>query len=343
MSQVDTKSAAYWRQMTAPHSKPQFGRSMRQLLAALGGFAILWAAMYFSLSLPQPFGYLLTLALAVPTAGFLVLLFMIQHDCGHGSYFEKRWLRDAVGFCIGVMTLTPYEYWRKTHAYHHSHSGDLDFRDLGEIDTLTVAEYNALSAWGRFKYRAYRHPLTLLTIGPLFHFVVKHRYPWDIPRDWKKAWHGVWYTNLAVAGILLLAAYTIGLGDFLLVQAPITFFASSLGVWLFYVQHQYEEGYWRNHPEWNYFEAAIHGSSHLVLPKPLQWMTGNIGFHHVHHLSSQIPNYRLEECLAQNPELQVATKITMRDSIRLFRLALWDEESKRLIGFRELRRKATMA
>ena len=327
-------SASYWRRITSPYSTPDFRRSARQLSTAVALFALSWAAMFFSLQVH----YALTIALAFPTAAFLVLLFMIQHDCGHGSYFKSRKLRDAVGFCIGVLTLTPYEYWRQTHAYHHSHSGDLDFRGFGDIDTLTVREYKVLPARRRFLYRLYRSPLVLLTIGPAFHFMLKHRYPWDVPRDWKSAWRGVWLTNLALALILLVAHFTIGLKAFLMIQLPVSLIASSMGVLLFYVQHQYEDSYWHRHDQWNYHEAALLGSSHLVLPKWLQWLTGNIGLHHVHHLSSQIPNYRLQECLDANPELQVARQITIKDCIRLFGLTLWDEERRELISFRQLRR-----
>ncbi len=290
--------------------------------------------MYFSLSV----SYWLTLALAIPTAAFLVRLFMIQHDCGHGSYFTSKKARDAVGFVLGVLTLTPYHYWKKTHAYHHSHSGDLDFRGFGDIQTWTLKEYLSHSRYKRLSYRIYRNPIVLLSLGPAFHFFVKHRFPWDIPRSWRNAWLGVWYTNLTIALIVLVMTYTMGLGTFLMVQIPITLISCSTGVWLFYVQHQFEETYWHEHENWNYFDAALNGSSHLVLPRPLQWMTANIGIHHVHHLNSQIPFYKLEECMNSCKELQQATKITIRDSWHLFRLTLWDEENTRMITFGDLRR-----
>jgi omega-6 fatty acid desaturase (delta-12 desaturase) len=239
---------------------------------------------------------------------------------------------------IGVLTLTPYQYWRKTHAYHHAHSGDLDFRGFGDIDTLTVREYLALPRRRRLAYRLYRHPLILLVVGPAFHFLVKHRYPWDIPRDWTQAWRSVWLTNLALVLVVIAMAWTVGLGRFLLVQAPITLVTCALGVGLFYVQHQFEDTYWHRHEEWDFYDAALEGSSYLVLPRPLQWITANIGLHHVHHLSSRIPNYRLEEAMKANPDLQRVTRVTMRDSLSLLRLTLWDEERNRLIGFRHLRR-----
>jgi acyl-lipid omega-6 desaturase (Delta-12 desaturase) len=320
--------------MTGPFVGPDTRRSVVQLVLTAGGFVGFWGAAFAALQV----SYLLTLALTVPAAGFLVRLFMIQHDCGHGSFFRSRKARDVVGFCIGVLTLTPYQYWRRTHAHHHAHSGDLDLRGFGDVDTLTVAEYRALSRTRRLAYRIYRNPLTLLVAGPIFHFVLKHRYPWEVPRDWTQAWASIWWTNACLAGILVLAALTIGLGPFLLVQGPITLISGAAGILLFYVQHQFEETYWHRKPDWDFFEAAVLGSSHLVLPRPLQWLTASIGIHHVHHLSSRIPNYRLQECLEANPELQQATRITLRDSARLFRLTLWDEDEGRMIGFRELKR-----
>ena len=326
-------AAGYWKSMIAPFRGADTRRSILQLTVSATSYFALWAVMLLSLEV----SYVLTLLLAFPAAGFLMRLFMIQHDCGHGSYFRSRRARDAVGFCIGVLTLTPYQYWRRTHAYHHAHSGDLDFRGFGDIDTITVREYRALPVHKRLAYRLYRHPVILLGIGPLFHFLVKHRFPWDVPRSWTQAWASVWWTNLSLAAIWVAMAITIGLERFLLVQAPITVITCALGVWLFYVQHQFEETYWHRHDDWDYFEAALHGSSHLVLPKPLQWITASIGLHHVHHLNSQIPNYRLQECLDATPELQQAKRITLRDGFRLLRLTLWDETAQRLIRFRELK------
>lgn len=323
-----------FKEMAAPFRGPQTWRSVVQLSLTLILFAAFWAAAYFSLQI----SYLLSLLFIIPTACFLVRLFMIQHDCGHGSYFKSRRARDTVGFCIGVLTLTPYRYWLRAHAHHHSHTGDLDFRGFGDIDTLTVKEYMKLDRWGRLKYRLYRHPLILFVIGPFFQFLIKHRYPWDIPSNWKNAWSSVWWTNAALVLIVVVMGQLIGYGPFLLIQLPVTLISCCIGLWLFYVQHQYEETYWHDHENWNFFEAALHGSSHLVLPRPLQWLTAYIGLHHVHHLNAQIPNYRLQDCLAANPELQCATKVTMGDTWRLVNLALWDEEKRQLISFRQLRK-----
>ena len=318
--------------MTAPYLGPDTARSVLQLTGTAVAFVGLWILSYLALQV----SWLLTLALAVPTAGFLVRLFMIQHDCGHGSYFRSRKARDIVGFCIGVLTLTPYYYWRRTHAHHHAHSGDLDLRGFGDVETMTVKEYLASTPRQRLAYRLYRHPLIMLGIGPVVHFVVSHRYPHKVPREWKQAWASIWWTNACLVAVLVVAALTIGLVPFLMVQVPITLLAGSAGILLFYVQHQFEETYWDRDPNWDYFEAAVYGSSHLVLPRPLQWLTASIGIHHVHHLSSRIPNYRLQECLEANPDLQQATQVTLRDMARLFRLTLWDEETGRMVGFREV-------
>jgi acyl-lipid omega-6 desaturase (Delta-12 desaturase) len=329
----EREKALRFKRMLEPFWGADTRRSILQLVSSAVPFVLLWTAMYWSLDV----SYWLTLLLVLPTAGFLMRLFMIQHDCGHGSFFQSRRARDWTGFAIGVLTLVPYQYWRKTHAHHHAHSGNLDFRGFGDIDTQTVREYRAKSRLGRLLYRLYRHPLVLFGIGPAFHFILKHRFPWDIPREWGQAWKSVWWTNAALASIVTTMCLTIGWKPFLMVQLPITLVTGSLGVILFYVQHQYEETYWHKHDEWDFFDAALMGSSYLVLPRPLQWITANIGLHHVHHLSSRIPNYRLEECMNANPELQVATKIGLKDSFRLMRLTLWDEDAQRLIGFRELR------
>ena len=322
------------REIVAPFRGADDRRSAIQLGLTAALFVLSWTAAYLALEVH----YALTLLMAALAGGFLMRLFMIQHDCGHGSYFSSRRARDITGFVIGVLTLTPYHYWKRTHAHHHAHSGDLDFRGFGDIKTLTVEEYRQRSWLGRLGYRMYRNPLVLLTIGPAFHFLIKHRYPWDIPRDWTKEWRGVWGTNAAIVAISALMIWLVGWKAFVMIQLPITLGTSSLGVLLFYVQHQFEDTYWHDHENWDFYQAALHGSSHLVLPRPLQWMTAHIGLHHVHHLNSMIPNYRLEDCLTANPELQVARQITMKDAWHLLGLNLWDEERRELISFRTLRR-----
>ena len=297
------------------------------------GFALFWVLALKSLEI----GYWLTLLLAIPTAGFLMRLFMIQHDCGHGSFFRSRTAANLVGSCIGVLTLTPYAYWRKTHALHHAHSGDLDLRGFGDVDTFTVREYLAMSRGQRLWYRIYRSPFFLFGPGAYIHFFLKHRYPFDLPRDWKREWASIWRNNLALVLVVLAMGFWLGWTRFLMVQLPVTLVTCSIGVWLFYVQHQFDHTYWHRHENWDYFDAAIEGSSHLALPKPLQWITANIGLHHVHHLSARIPNYKLQRAHDENPEFQVATRLTLRDTLRCVSLTLWDEDARNLIRFRDLK------
>ncbi len=331
---LDREQVERWKKILSPYFGPDHRRSAAQLAVTASLYAGLWALMFASLEV----GYWLTVLLAVPTSAMLMRLFMIQHDCGHGSYFRSQKLADAVGSVIGVLALTPYHYWRKTHAIHHAHSGDLDLRTFGDISTKTVEEYEAMSRLQRLGYRIYRNPFVLFGPGAAFHFLVKHRFPWDIPWRWRREWRSVWWTNAALAGLLLAAWLTTGLDRFLLVQLPVTLFACALGVWLFYVQHQFEEAYWHWHEDWNYYDAGLHGSSFLQLPKPLQWLTANIGLHHVHHLSSRIPNYRLQRCHDENRELWSVKRMTLLDSFKTLNLALWDEARRKLISFREYRR-----
>lgn len=311
------------------YAKADTKKSLFQLLNTIVPFGLMWYATYKSLS----YSYWLTLLLSVPTALFVIRLFIFQHDAGHGSYFNSKKGNDFVGFWIGVLTLSPYQYWQKTHAIHHATSGNLDKRGMGDIDTLTVKEYQGLSAWGKFKYRAYRHPLTMFVVGPFFQFIIKHRYPYNIPKSWKREWRSVHLTNLALLGVFLLAWSTIGLRNFLLVQLPITYLACTAGAWLFYIQHQYPDTYWRRDNEWDYFDASVKGSSYYVLPKILQWFTGSIGLHHIHHYNSRIPNYGLQKCYDENPEFQNVTRLTIWSSLKCISLALWDEEKKKLISF----------
>jgi len=332
----EERTSEEWRRILGPYGGADLRRSVGQILTSAVPFFVCWYAAYRALSV----GYWLTLIIAVPTAGFVMRLFLIQHDCGHGSFFKSQKVADLVGFWLGVATLTPYRYWRKTHAYHHAHSGDLGFRGLGDVDTITLSEYRKKSFFGRLRYRLYRHPFVLLGLGGFFVFALKHRYPWDIPRRWKREWASVWKTNAVLVAIVVLLGLTIGLKAALLVHLPVLMLTGVVGVWLFYVQHQFEDTYWNEHTEWSYFDAGLQGSSYLVLPKPLQWVTASIGIHHVHHLSARIPNYRLQQCLDENPQLQQVTRINIWDGIKTLSLALWDEESRRLISFREARRLA---
>jgi omega-6 fatty acid desaturase (delta-12 desaturase) len=304
-------------------------RSLWQILNSAIPFAALWLLMLASLSWP----YWTTLLLAVPTACLLVRLFIIQHDCGHGSFFRSKVACDLVGGAIGVLTLTPYEYWKREHAIHHATSGLLDKRGHGDIDTLTVDEYRSLGAFARLRYRLYRHPLVLFGVGPAFQFLVLQRLPLNALPTTRKGWWSVVTTNLGIAAVVTAMILLVGVKRFLLVQVPITLLASSLGVWLFYIQHQYEGTYWRRKPDWKYADAALMGSSWYDLGRVLQWFSGNIGLHHIHHLNSKIPNYRLQRCLDTNPELRNVTRLTLRSSLKCARLTLWDEAKRTLVGF----------
>ncbi len=329
----DPKVAKKWKTVLSPYWGADTRRSVMQVITSAVPFFVLWYAAYRSLEV----SYWLTLALSVPAGGFLIRLFIIQHDCGHGSFFKSQRMANALGSVIGVLTLTPYAYWRKTHAHHHAHSGDLDFRGFGDVDTFTVREYLAMPRFQRLGYRLQRNPFILFGIGALFHFFVKHRYPWDIPHSWKEAWRSVWLTNLVLVGVVAVMWNLIGWQAFVLVELPVMMVTTSLGVWLFYVQHQFEDTYWHDHEDWDYFDAGLHGSSHLLLPAWFQWITGSIGLHHVHHLSARIPNYKLQQCVDENPVLQTANKITPWTSVKTLSLALWDEDKHKLVGFREVK------
>lgn len=319
----------------AAYRDPSTVRSHVEILLTAGPLVLLWAAMGIALWYGQTWLYL---ALVLPTAAFLVRIFMIQHDCGHGSFFRTRRAHDWVGRAISVVTLTPYDYWRRTHAAHHAGAGNLDRRGMGDITTLTVAEYLSLSRWQRFCYRVYRNPLVLFGIGPFYLFFVQNRFPSGLTRAGWQPWISAMATN---AGILVVSAgliWLLGLGQFLLLHIPVTAVAASIGVWLFYIQHQFEETHWAEGQDWDAREAALHGSSHYDLPVVLRWLTANIGVHHVHHLASRIPFYRLGEVLRDYPELQGLGRITLLQSFQCVRLALWDAGAKRLISFGEMRR-----
>ena len=328
-----------WTQILARYRIPSPVRSIVELAITAGPLVLLWFLMWATLDL----GYWLCLLLAVPAAGFLVRLFMIQHDCGHGAFFRHRLANDWIGRLIGVLTLTPYDFWRRTHAIHHSTSGNLDRRGTGDIDTLTVHEYLARSRWGRLRYRVYRHPIIMFGIGPAYLFIVQHRLPVGLMRGGWQPWLSAMATNVAIAAVVATMIWLIGVGAFLLVHLPIMLLAGSIGVWLFYVQHQFEDTVWAHDRAWNLHEAALHGSSYYDLPHVLRWFTANIGAHHIHHLCSRIPCYRLPLVLRDYPELSDVGRLSLVQSFMCVRLVLWDEGQQRLVSFREVRQRHALA
>ena len=326
--------ARLWTQILNRYREPSRARSLIELTITALPLVALWVAAWFA----YWFGFWwLTLLIAIPAAGFLMRLFMIQHDCGHGAFFRNRWANDWVGRVIGVLTMTPYDFWRRTHAVHHATSGNLDRRGMGDVDTLTVREYQALSPLGRLKYRLYRNPVVMFGVGPAYLFLVRHRLPMGLMRAGWRPWLSTQATNAAIAAIALVLIWLIGVGAFFLVHLPIMLLAATFGVWLFYVQHQFEDTFWNESRGWNLHEAALYGSSHYDLPRPLRWFTANIGIHHVHHLHSRIPYYRLPRVLRDHPELRDIGRLTLLESFRCVRLVLWDETQRRLVSFREAR------
>ena len=314
------------------YTKPVLKRSIAQVLTTAVPFVLLWCVMLRSLD----YAYWTTLLLAIPAAGLLVRFFVIQHDCGHGSFFRSRAANDALGRLLGVLTLTPYADWRSAHAIHHATSGNLGRRGVGDISTLTVKEYVSLPTRKRLAYRLYRDPLVLFGIGPSYQFLLRQRLPSELLHARREAWVSTLSTDLLILGVAAIMVFAIGIERFLMVHVPIVVMASTAGVWLFYVHHQFEDTYWEQQQDWHFRTAAIQGSSYVDLPGPLRWFTGDIGLHHIHHLSSKIPNYRLRESLEANPELRDARRLTLGESLKAIWLALWDEEQGRLVRFREL-------
>ena len=330
---IEAAGARALAQFAQLYREPSRTRSLFELGISAGALVLLWVAMWLSLQV----GYWLTLVMAVPAAGFLVRLFMIQHDCGHGAFFRGKHVNDWVGRVLGVFTLTPYDVWRRSHALHHATTGNLDRRGIGDIDTLTVSEYRARSWLGRLRYRLYRHPLVLFGVGPAYLFLVEQRLPFGMMKDGWRPWASALSTNAAILFAVGLMMWLVGPFAFLAVHLPIVLLAASIGVWLFYVQHQFEGARWARNGTWDFHEAALHGSSYYDLPAVLRWFTANIGMHHVHHLCSRIPYYRLPRVMRDRPELRNVSRLTMLQSLRGVRLTLWDEARQRLVSFRAAR------
>jgi acyl-lipid omega-6 desaturase (Delta-12 desaturase) len=320
-----------WKRAVEPYIGADSRRAVAQVIVAFGllalGFAGIYAAMSWSIWL--------ALALVFPTAGLLVRSFILMHDCAHGSLFESRRANDIVGYIGGVLTLTPFDQWRRDHALHHASSGDLDRRGHGDVPTLTVAEYKARTPAAQRKYRFIRHPATLMLLGPI-HLMIGQRIRTRSKATKDKQISAVWKTNFGIAAAAALAIWAIGWQAFLVVYLLPIYFAAMGGIWLFYVQHQFEDAYWAEHGEWDYVTASLQGSSHLKLSPVMQWFTGSIGLHHIHHLAPRIPNYRLQECHDAHPVFQSAPVVTWRSGFSALRLALWDEESHRMVRFSDL-------
>ncbi len=321
-----------WKEIVAKYQKPSIPRSAWQLSNTLLPYAGVWCAIYFVSAI----SWWLAVPLVVLGAGLLVRTFIISHDCGHRSFFKSRRANDAWGFVTGVLTFTPYYHWRWEHSIHHATSGDLDGRGTGDVWTLTVQEYLEASRWKRFAYRLARNPFVLFVLAPLFVFVIKHRFPSKGAGARER--RSVLWTNLAMAGVAVAGSYAFGFWAYLAVQLSIILISGSVGIWLFYVQHQFEGVYWERRESWDYTAAALEGSSFYKLPKVLQWFSGSIGFHHLHHLSPRIPNYHLEKCHEADPMFQRVKQITLFSSLKSFTFRLWDEKRRKLVGYSHLRK-----
>jgi omega-6 fatty acid desaturase (delta-12 desaturase) len=324
-----------WREIIAPYARPSGRHATGQLLNTGLPFLVVMAGLFYGLD----HGFWAAQLLALPAAALVVRLFVIQHDCGHHSFFKSRRANDLLGRVIGVFTLTPYDFWRRRHALHHATSGNLDRRGTGDVKTLTVREYLSHPAWQRLVYRLYRHPLIMFGVGPVYQFFIRHRIPTGNPLRHRQNWLSILGTNAVLAIIISVIALTIGLRPLLLGYMPVMLIAASIGVWLFYVQHQFENTYWARDAEWRFDTAALEGCSYYDLPRVLHWISGHIGLHHLHHLSSKIPNYHLRDCFEQNPELWRAKRLSLLASLGCARLAVWDEQERKLIPFRHLRRR----
>jgi len=328
---ADPSNPLAWKRIVAKYQKPVLARGVWQIANSVGPYVLLWYLMYLS----QGISYWLTAPLALLAGGFLVRIFIIFHDCGHGSFFKSRKANDILGFITGLLTFTPYYQWRWEHSLHHSSSGNLDERGVGDVWTLTVQEYLQASRWKRFAYRLARNPFILFVLAPLFLFLIKQRFvtAGAPPRERRS----VYWTNFGLAAMSAALIWLFGLKAFLVIQLTVIIVAGSAGVWLFYVQHQFDGVYWERKENWDFATAALKGSSFYKLPRILQWFSGNIGFHHIHHLSPRIPNYHLEKCHKAEPLFQTVKPITLLGSLKSFTFRLWDEQRQRLVGYRALR------
>jgi len=331
-AEVDFGGKPAWQRAVARYQQPSTPRALWQVANTFVPYAMLWGLMYLSLGV----SWWLTILLAMLAGAFLVRIFIIFHDCGHGSFFGSRRANDVLGVIAGVLTFTPYYQWRWEHAIHHGTAGHLDKRGKGDVWTMTVQEYLESSKRKRFAYRLVRNPFVLLLVAPLVLFLVIQRIP---STEGRRERHSVWWINLAVACFVVAMSWIFGIGAYLLIQLTVTMVAGAGGVWMFYVQHQFEDAYWERGDQWNYTAAALRGSSFYKLPAIAQWFSGNIGFHHIHHLSPRIPNYYLQTCHDADPLFRQVKPITFVASLRTLTLRLWDEKTKKLIGFAPIRQR----
>jgi acyl-lipid omega-6 desaturase (Delta-12 desaturase) len=309
---------------------PNLFKAVWQLANTFIPYIILCILMY--LSYIAGYSYWIILGLSIFAAGLLVRIFIFFHDCAHQSFFASRKANTVLGYLCGVLTFTPYEEWRKSHGGHHNTFGDLDRRGQGDVWTLTAEEFRTASKPKRLWYRFFRNPFVLLFIGPAYLFLVSYRYPHKGSK--RRQSNSVIITNAAIAIIILIASFTIGFKAYALIQFPVIFFAGVIGVWLFYIQHQFEGVYWSRHDQWDPIKASLHGSSYYKLPKVIQWFTGNIGLHHIHHLRSRIPNYNLQKAYDDTKAFLDIKPLTIRKSITCLQLKLWDEKDQKLVGFK---------
>ena len=327
-------NARQWLAVLARYRDPSLGRSVFELAATLLPFLMIWALAWWLLA----YAPVASFGLALLNGIFLVRLFIIQHDCGHGAFLKQRRVQNWIGRSLGVLTLTPYAVWQRTHAIHHASHGNLDARGIGDVTTLTVAEYQARGRFGRWLYRLYRNPVVLFVLGPAYLFLLQNRLPIGLMRAGWGYWVSAMGTNAMIALVLAALLWAGGWETVLLIYLPCAISAATIGVWLFYVQHQFEQTHWSKGEDWQLHHAALEGSSHYVLPQPLRWLTGNIGIHHVHHLYSRIPFYRLPEVLRHHAILAEAQRLTIAESFATVRLHLWDEARGKLVSFSDLSR-----
>ncbi len=329
-------SLADWPDMLRKYTKSDTKRAVVQILNSFLPFIALWIAMLYSLKV----GYWLTLILGFVNAFFLVRIFIIQHDCGHKSFLNSKFGNKAVGYACSLFTTIPFSYWARVHDFHHGHCGQLETRDIGDIDTLTTDEYRELSKFGRLRYQLFRMPLVIFVIGPIYYLAVNNRLPLVQMKGWKKVYWSLLWNNLAILAVFVGLVFLLGVKTFLLVHVPVIVFFAIIAVWFFYIQHQHEYTYKTWKSNWDYLMAAIKGSTFYDLPKLFHWLTGNIGYHHIHHLQPGIPNYFLISCFKENDIInKYVTRITFLESLSFMRHKLWDEQDQKMITFREFRKK----